>query len=312
MQEILSFSGHQSFPFRNSWLTKGVNHCADDPTLFSRDDAMVTLGVGKNMVQSIRHWCLATEALEEDQRIKNNRGRALRPTRLGERIFLVKDGWDPYLEDVGTLWLIHWLLVTNTERATTWRYAFNNLHQPEFTRTSLEHALSTFAGKTGNGRVTPDSLRRDVEVFIRTYAGTESPSRQLLEDSLDCPLVELGLLLEQEIHRAYLFVRGPKDSLPDLVLLFALWDYMRRKPEQHSFAFDDLSYSPLSPGRAFKLDESSLAERLERLPDLTDGRWRFSETEGYRQLLTGGAMDGIEFLDRYYRRATATVERAAS
>lgn len=52
-----SFSGHESFPFRHTWLTKGVTAFAKDPTIFSKDEAMVILGVGKNMVQSIRHWC---------------------------------------------------------------------------------------------------------------------------------------------------------------------------------------------------------------------------------------------------------------
>src|SRR3990172_1273373 len=125
MEEVLSFSGHQSFPFSNTWLTKGVTHCAQDPTIFGRDDAMVTLGVGKNMVQSIRHWCLATRMLQEDPGTRANRGRQVRPSDLGRRLFLGDEPWDPYLEDTATLWLIHWLLTTAGERATTWYIAFN-------------------------------------------------------------------------------------------------------------------------------------------------------------------------------------------
>ena len=51
------------------------------------------------------------------------------------------EGGTPYLEDIGTLWLLHWLLVTNRERATTWRFAFNYIHQPEFTKAWLQDAL---------------------------------------------------------------------------------------------------------------------------------------------------------------------------
>lgn len=169
MQETFSFSGHQSFPFRHTWLTKGVVHCAEDPYLFSQDDAMVTLGVGKNMVQSIRHWCLATRVLEENPEVKNNRGRELRPTNLGRKIFLTADAWDRYLEDVGTLWLLHWLLATNSQKATTWHFVFNSLHQPEFTRSGLEEALARRFQGLPNARFTPDTLRRDVDIFIRTY-----------------------------------------------------------------------------------------------------------------------------------------------
>src|SRR5438874_13042824 len=42
-----SFSGHQTFPFRYTWLPKGVHALRRDPTVFSKPDAMVELGVGK-------------------------------------------------------------------------------------------------------------------------------------------------------------------------------------------------------------------------------------------------------------------------
>ena len=60
-----SFSGHETFPFRYPWLKKGVDAVSDDPEVFLREDAIVTLGVGKNMVRSIRHWCLATGLIDQ-------------------------------------------------------------------------------------------------------------------------------------------------------------------------------------------------------------------------------------------------------
>ena len=56
--EHASFSGHESFALRYLWLKKGYDALADNPEFFQRDDAMVILGVGKNMVRSIRHWGL--------------------------------------------------------------------------------------------------------------------------------------------------------------------------------------------------------------------------------------------------------------
>ncbi len=141
MGETYSFSGHQSFPFRNTWPTKGVVECAGDPMIFSRDDAMVTLGGGKNMVESIRHWCLATRMIQQDPNVNGGRGRRFSPTPIGDKLFHADGGWDPYLEDTGTLWLIHWLLATNREKATTWYYAFNALNRPDFDRKTLEDAI---------------------------------------------------------------------------------------------------------------------------------------------------------------------------
>lgn len=298
--EAASFSGHESFPLRNTWLTKGVMGCSEAPLLFTKEDAMVSLGVGKNMVRSIRHWCLATKMLEEDPEVRNNRGRHLRPSLIGEKLFLTDGGWDPYLEDVGTLWLIHWLLTTHVTRATTWYFVFNELHQPDFTRKSIEYSISDLAQRLPSVRCSSSTLKRDVDVFIRTYVSTAGSSAQVVEKSLECPLVELGLIYEQPRHNLYAFARGPKDSLPDPIFAYALSDYAQRRGERRSFTFDELAYGPLGVGRVFKLDEPSLAERLDRLATVTGGAWQFSETAGFKQVVFVCDLDGIELLDDYY------------
>src|SRR5215216_2855503 len=89
-----SFSGHETFPFRYPWLKKGFDAVREDGDAFLRDDAITTLGVGKNMVRSIRHWCLAAGVLEENR----ESGPAMRQTALG-KLLLADDGLDPYLED---------------------------------------------------------------------------------------------------------------------------------------------------------------------------------------------------------------------
>ena len=61
-----SFSGHQTFPFRYTWLKKGVDAVTENPKIFSSENASVTLGVGKNMVNSIRHWCSVAGFIRPD------------------------------------------------------------------------------------------------------------------------------------------------------------------------------------------------------------------------------------------------------
>lgn len=58
------FSGHETFSFRYPWLKKGYDAVCDDGSVFLRDNAMTTLGLGKNMVRSIRHWCLTAGIVE--------------------------------------------------------------------------------------------------------------------------------------------------------------------------------------------------------------------------------------------------------
>src|SRR3954447_18981402 len=103
-----TFSGHETFPFRYPWLKKGYDAVREDVTVFGRDDAITTLGVGKNMVRSIRHWCLAAGLLEEGRGTGENRATTLRPSTLGDWLLHDETGRDPYLEDPATLWLLHW------------------------------------------------------------------------------------------------------------------------------------------------------------------------------------------------------------
>lgn len=48
-----TFSGHDSFQCRQLWLKKGYDYVQDGKN-FKDEDAVVQLGVGKNMVSSIR------------------------------------------------------------------------------------------------------------------------------------------------------------------------------------------------------------------------------------------------------------------
>src|SRR5205823_12197546 len=122
------------------------------------------LGVGKNMVRSIRHWCLAAGVLEESQ----YGGAALQATDLGT-LMLAYDGLDPYLEDPATLLVLHWQIASNRARATTWFWTFSHFHEPEFTREVLGSALSRWTQTLPGKPVADSSLKRDVEVFLRTY-----------------------------------------------------------------------------------------------------------------------------------------------
>jgi hypothetical protein len=162
----MSFSGHESFPFRYAWMKKGLDAVVSEPAIFNRDEAMTVLGVGKNMVRSVRHWCLAAGIIEETA-VPKSRLFQLQPSRVGVALF-ADDGWDPYLEDPATLWLLHWQLCSNIRRASTWYWAFSHFHEPEFTKDALFSALSSWVVAAGVKRISPASLRRDIDCFLRT------------------------------------------------------------------------------------------------------------------------------------------------
>ena len=272
------FSGHETFPFRYPWLKKGFDAVLSDAGVFLRDDATTTLGVGKNMVRAIRHWCLAAGVLEESER------EGLRASKLGKAL-LADDGMDPYLEDPASLWLLHWQIATNRFRSTTWFWTFSHFHEPEFTREALTSALSKWTQELPGKQVAESSLKRDVEVFLRTYVPSRQGRGEMAEDSLDCPLVDLGLIVQPTGGQAFQFRRGRQQTLPDGILLFAVLAFWEAAaPQAQTLAISDLARQPGSPGRVFKIDESSLVERLEGIEKLTDGAVSYGETAGLRQL----------------------------
>lgn len=106
-----SFGRHETFALRYSWLTKGFQAFDSNKAIFSSDESIIELGVGKNMVNAIKYWLRAT--MLEDS------ADGLVATPIGKAVFS-KGGWVPYLEDEATIWLIHWLLATNWELASDW------------------------------------------------------------------------------------------------------------------------------------------------------------------------------------------------
>lgn len=106
-----SFGRHETFALRYSWLTKGFQAFDSNKAIFSSDESTIELGVGKNMVNAIKYWLRATTMIEDS-------AESLVATPIGKAIFSEGDGWDPYLEDEATIWLIHWLLATNFELAS--------------------------------------------------------------------------------------------------------------------------------------------------------------------------------------------------
>lgn len=291
-----SFSGHETFPFRYPWLKKGYDAVRADGNVFQRDDAITTLGVGKNMVRSIRHWCLVAGVLEESR----TGPAALRPTELGTLVF-ADDGLDPYLEDPATLWLLHWQIASNRSRATTWFWTFSHFHEPEFTREALASALNKWAQTLGGKPVAASSLKRDVDCFLRCYVASRQGRAALVEDSLDCPLVELGLIVQPSGGSTYQFHRSAQRSLPDGILLYAIARFWNAfAPTAETLAIQDIARQPASPGRLFKIDESSLAERLETIERQTEGAIAYGETAGLRQLYRRRQLETTELLDEAY------------
>jgi hypothetical protein len=144
--------------------------------------------------------------------------------------------------------------------------------------------LKKFALMQGWRTVSDNTLRRDIECFIRCYSVERGRKGELTEDSIECPLAELELLRPQLDRRLLEFQRGPKPSLPDSVFAFALNEFWLSATQANTLSLDQLAHAPGSPGRVFRLDENALVERLERIEMITNGAFRWVDTAGLQQV----------------------------
>jgi len=295
-----SFAGHESFTLRYGWLKKAIDAVSEDPHLFARDDALITLGVGKNMVRSIRHWALATGVLEESA-TDSSRVKGLVPSELG-RLLMGGRGKDPYLEDVGSLWALHWMLASKPATSpTTWLWAFNFFPDLEFTKAKFITGLRKFTEQHGWKQVAESSLSRDVDCFIRTYvSGTAIDT--IPEESLDCPFTELGLLQEySDEGKFYSFARGEHPSLSPAMFTFALLQFWTTSySSQPTMTFEHVAYRQGSPGRVFKLSENVITNYLEAIERITDKAITYDVTAGLRQLYKRATVRPLDMLAHHY------------
>jgi hypothetical protein len=302
------FARHETFHPRYGWLRKAFEAPADGPDVFSRPEATVLLGVGKNMVHAIRYWGLAYKILAEAPNPGHPRRPGVATTAFGD-ILLSEDGWDPYLEQSGTLWLLHWQLLAAPCAAPVWWATFHALEAaPMDDADLLDRVVEVIGAVPGWPRVASGSVKKDVDCLLRMYA-RRSGGRLGVEDLLDCPFRELGLLQPVAGEpRSYRFVVGPKPTLPDAVVAYASLDFAARtSPGSNTVTVARLAQEPGSPGRAFRIPATTIAAALERVA-LTDKRVKVANPAGSPQLLFDGdpAMAALELLSRYYLGATGS------
>ena len=297
-----TFARHETFHPRYGWFRKACTLATKDPLVFTRDNAPVVIGVGKNMVRSIRFWGTAAKLIEVDRGSPSKRFSRYVPTEMGAALF-GDNGWDSYMEDPGTLWLLHWLLLESQSLLPVWWLAFNDFHPVEFSDSDLEESV-THQLESSSDWALPhqSSIKKDISVLMRTYAPTPGSSRAAIDDVLDCPLRELNLIGHSSVSGGYRFTLGRKPSLPPSILGFAALCYIASTNSHGStITVSRLATEPGGPGRAFKLAESDLVDALEQVTNQVDSL-ALVVTAGAVQLAWSGEPRAIahEILNDYY------------
>lgn len=284
MLNRFSFSGHESFNCRPLWLKKGYDFIKDGNN-FHQNNAVVELGVGKNMVNSIKYW-MKSFGLSSD---------ASDLTNFADYLFGA-DGKDKFLEDPSTLWLLHYYLIKNNQ-ASIYSLFFNEFrkHSPEFTKDRLEKYIMRFCIENASPQ-SENTIERDVRVFLKNYGITVKKEREI-EDEFNSLFAELNLL-EQIDSSTFRIKNKEHNELPYEIVLFLILD---RYEDQRSISFFNLLNDKDSIGNVLVMSEQGLLNKIEEIIHEYNSIV-FSDVAGIQELQLKRKLDKWKVLDKHYEK----------
>ena len=275
------FSGHESFACKSHWLKRGYDFVRGENN-FNDDDAVVRLGVGKNMVASIKFWLKAIGLLKDAGLVT-----------LANHLFDDDNGKDPYLEDIGTLWLLHFLLI-QTDYATIYKTTFVDYHRQRniIEKSKLQNYIKHICfDETGYKNLYNDNtVKRDIGVMLHNYCAKNGGNVNI-EDS-NSLFAPLNLICETE-KNTYRFNYDTRSDVPSLIFLYAL---LVKFEGRNSISFEDITELAL----IFCLTNNDMLDIINYLCDLYPSEIVFSDVAGIKELQFRATLNSIDVLDRYY------------
>lgn len=278
MKAVMKFRGHETFFVRKGWISKGIKYVNRDSLVFmgANGNPMDILGIGSNMVKSLRYWLQAFTLTVEPTSGKRDQ----RLTPFGQLVL----NNDPYIEEIGTLCLLHYRLASNYEDATAWYYFFNEFRPAEFNRDDFVLQLSNYLRIKGVD-VSERSLEDDYNCIMSTYVprSKSSPEKVRAESNIDCPLGELGLVdIANKRSKTFKKSEIKKDLLPPLVALAIIVEQSRNNREVKISAIQG---DANNIGKIFNMSIISLTSLLYKL-----------ELMGYIKVIRTAGLDVISIL----------------
>lgn len=277
----IRLKGHEKFHLREGWITKGLFGVQNNPRIFTGNDGSEQLGVGTNMVKSIKYWMLAMGLISEDQR----NGAVLTP--MGSLIA----AYDAYVEDYFTLWLLHSHIAKNEYRSIVWYLFFNKCDVDEFTKEEIYAVVKKeLIAYAGTDKFPETSLKDDLDVLLNMYS-----KEKVIDDPEDkntCPLVALNLIRRDK--DLYSRLQPDMRHFQDEILLYELSMILENNKSV------SIEYIAEMAGNIYHLTKVTVNNILDRLDNA--GYITVNRTAGLDEIykVTIGKPD--EIIKDYYTR----------
>lgn len=284
------FSGHESFPCKTLWLKKGYDFNKANKD-FNSPEAVVELGVGKNMVAAIRYWYKVFGLNSEDERTK----------WIPDFLFNDQDGKDRYMEDLGTLWLLHFLLVYSNI-ASLYNLFFIDFQKERrrFDRNQIVTFVKRKMAEANQEHLfNANTVKKDVGVLLQNYCLPRNPQSN---EDYSTLLMDLDLLRQKEKNdggekdKSFYFNIDGKKKVTPMAFLFAVLMY--KSDEDNTIPFDLLQ----DVGLIFCMNDLEVIEMLRALSEQYSDYMTYSDVAGIRQLQFVQQMNPRQIIEQYYEQ----------
>ncbi len=283
MEQRYTFSGHESFPCKTLWLKKGYDFVVQGRD-FNRPEAVIYLGVGKNMVASIRYWLRVFGLSEGDQ-----------PTWLGNYLFDDANGKDKYIEDLATLWLLHFHLVFN-QFATLYHMVFCGYQKghTQFDRDQIAtYVKLEMIEADKQSAYNENTVRKDIAVLVQNYA---LPRKAQSNEDFSSMLIDLDLIRQTAEGKGYYFNIDGKRKVEKEIFLYALL-MLKEREDDNTLSYDIIQDEI---GLAFCMQDIETIEMLKLLSKEYSQFLSYNDNAGIRIVQFTNDIDKKQVLNDYY------------
>lgn len=296
----MKFRAHETFHIRKGWLNKGLYNVIQEPGVFLGDagNPMDVMGIGSNMVKSLRYWLQAAGLTEEP----NHGKRTQTLTELGQVIY----NNDPFFEEIGSLWLVNYMIASNENDATAWYLFFNEFNQTEFTEEDFYSRLRKYVKMIDPEKMPADrAIYDDFRCVMGTYVkrNRSNGDKSDPEDNMECPLTELGLIdtVSGSAKNKYYRKINPKiENIPELIALAIIID---NAGENREIKISSILSDKNGLGKIMNLDTITLINILYKLDNL--GYLKVVRTAGLDIVKLSTDMSFIDCVRKYYEELNA-------
>lgn len=266
------------------WLKKGYDFVQAKHD-FNSPDAVIRLGVGKNMVASIRYWLKAFGLYD-----------GTNTTQIADYLFDEETGRDKYLEDIASLQLLHFYLV-HREEATLYNMLFCGLQRERlsFDKEQVQSYVELRMAEEGKKKVyNANTVKKDISVFLLNYS---VPRRQCSNEDFSSLMIDLEMIRQySEDKEGYYFNQEGKRQIMQSVFVHALLT-LQEESQDLSLPFETIQDKI---GLSFCMNEMESIEMLRSLSENYPNILSYSDVAGIRQIQFTGTTDKMKVLDDYY------------